>query len=647
MCPVVDSVAFLCGMSKAQDKQAAQQRPISLPTLPKCDEQNRGKWVSEYDKVEAELLKSHLQGTATLGLRQLPSNWDRSIPGPMMDEDDLRRPRPRAQTTEPSHGSSSMLDSPTRGRRPRSAKAATNVSASLSATPLPQRNSADLLRVLFTILDPPVRFRSQIALDLRHIDLKWLRSYVSGDRTPNLQTIETIREDMLLTGSTDTALNSPRSVVVMFRNGVAVEDLQAQPASAFDAKDAEESAVMQQHHEQRRTALLASLREEYRDLSSNFPLFDLLDDMANMRDGQPSNATVLKRQGEKLRMAAYANKQRMVKQLEYERELHQKAAEADRRRKRQEQEIEEKKEAMRRELVQKHEQSVARVREQKQLAEDAAASQRAASLRRKQRLEAEERERSLHKSQSDQQRLAETQHKAALKAHRIAQNREALQRQQEQMEEDRQRKEETVEARRAKVERERAERREQQQAKQDAAARAREQAKNKAQSVAESIRIEAEEKTRRAEERLQAFQAYKAKQQQQHLLEESHRRQRQREAISQAERMRNARKQELIDRQRATSEHLDHVHADRARSAAEEHLHQQLQRDDKRFLVERQKRAMDFNKVMSIASITHKAERAEYISSQRQRMIAATRHEREQSRLERERLRENLSPRAL
>ena len=409
----------------------------------------------------------------------------------------------------------SMPPSPMKGARPRSAGAAaaaaannprSNVSGSLSSTPLPiAKGSHEFLRLLFTLLDPPLKYKAQVDLDTRGIDLRWLKRFNSGDRLPTLNTLETFRDDP---GDVP-PINSPRSAVVILRNGTTVEDLQMKPPSAFRGVNVtpDDAEVMSAHYEQRRTALLTSLREEYRELAHAMPLFDLLEDVSTVRHGGGSAHDAFGSPShDRHRQIEYASRRRRERLEEINEEQRRKHEASERRRE----------EALQR---------LERAREQRRLAaaarnsgnisprtmeahEELAAKVAAAAEKKLERAERKKHQRALQLEEQHE----EARQKAMRNAHRMAKNRELLEQQRREQEQQRLAKEEAARQRREIVEREKAERNGQQLEHAEASRRAREEAREKARRHEEQLRQEAEARTERAADRLRAFASYKAQQ---------------------------------------------------------------------------------------------------------------------------------------
>jgi hypothetical protein len=169
-----------------------------------------------------------------------------------------------------------------------------------------------IIRVLDALLHPAVQFRGSAKLALEGIDLRWLQEARAGDRAPpSALTLENVREDLFMhdlhtTGRdahiTDAALTSPRSVVVLLRNGLTVSDLQQRPLTHFcdaPAKAHEPVTRAAQHHyESRRRALLSTVRNEYRDLTLQVPLADIIEGLSELVRRRRIEAAQLARRAE-------------------------------------------------------------------------------------------------------------------------------------------------------------------------------------------------------------------------------------------------------------------------------------------------------------------------------------------------------------
>jgi hypothetical protein len=643
-------------MSKSKDDKAAAaaaMKPIALPTLPKCDEGNRNRWATDYDKVENELLKTHLGGSATLGLRHIPGEWDRTVPAADTEVEDgfapvRRRARGgnntspvRSSTTEPHvpHGGAVDRASP---KRPMSARSVMNASAPLS-TAHESVSVREMLSVLFTLLDPPLRFRTQINVDTEGIDISWLRHFVTGDRTPAaLLTLDTVREDMFINPSArhETAITSPRSVIVMLRNGVTVSDLQARPVEHFQTLGVSEATADAEfnHYEERRTKLLDVLRTEYRELSAKCSTFALLDEVSDFRakSGGKVESSYIKEKKQKMNATADANRDRLAKTTAVAEQMQERTTAAAHRRRGIERELLQKRSDDRNAALDRHNETARRAADMRADLLSKSAAMTDAAEERRQRLESHERAQKTIQAAQQHRKKQEQAKKTAVKQARIAANRAALETQQEELEAKR----ETDEARA----REFKAKRDQEMAAQaiaiaDAQQRAehaRANAKEMSRRHDEEVRQEADDKREHAESRLRAFATLKQKQQAERRSQDQQRREA-RKGVHQAARQReeHSRSQSMLKMQQQ-EDSMATLQYERSRAAELDAQRRHLTQNDKRYLVDRQSRATGYNRLVSIAQIVEKDDAATAISTQRQRLIHASRVDRENTRVERE-----------
>jgi hypothetical protein len=601
-------------MKTNKDDKAAVLRPIALPVLPRCDEHNRTKWAQEYDRTELELLKPHVGGpTATMGLRQLPAAWDRSIP--THTDDDERIHVPRARTTDPASsasmsGSMSRTGSPSK-QRPRSAKLGL-VAGSLRASPLPQKNNTAILRLLFTLLSPPLQFKSQLDLNTEGIDLRWLKTYLAGDRTPTLHTLETFRDDT----ADPAAISSPRSAIIVLRNGITIDDLRVKPLSHFRHLGTSENDALHQcqHHEQRRVALLGALREEYRELAVSLPLFELLDEVTAFHQSErtafmPSPLSA----EEKQKQAEIAAQRRQERVLEAEAEARRKYEQAERRREIAAQRVGEARDGRRKAATA----SIGALSPRAAAGDSADTSpDRAAAIAAKiERANRKRQQAALSKDQEDM----EARQRALRNAHRMMKNRELVQEQQQEAEERQLARELAAKQRREAVERDVALRKQQQADQASKIAELREAARLKAQKNEEQVRAEAEARAIRAAERLDAFSSFKQSQQREAAAAEAAKRDHRLKAAQRAEELRAEERDRLRRKQEDDDRRLREMSHHKQLEVEHQRAHHRLDAEDKEFLVARQRRANAFQRLVLVSDLAEKRERAEHASLARSR----------------------------
>lgn len=727
---------------------------VALPTLPRCEDGNRQKWMAEYDKVEAELLKPHLASagcpTATLGLRQLPASWDSSVQAASAGGGGSKGHGTTSADTEEAaddgggapyrlhkgaapHRAASSLDGsqmpPHKGgkggkgahpnglspRRPLSASStARSVTGALHHAKSPSRSSHNAmaavtspvpanpatpagraqlhatLQTLFTLIEPPVAYRTAYHLDLTGIDLKWLTRYVSGDRPPTLLTLETIREDMLISAATqqqqhvgggaataggrpshdhthDVALNSPRSVVILLRNGITVQDVQIKPrgktivpavsstpgghqSSRSTSPDSSAELaehrrqLIERHEEERRKQLLQSLRQEYRDLCTTMPLFTLLDEITAWKSSLKSLASherddLLVDEGSnsggtpRSKGAAAATSTKSKREVHAERrqraarfaaELDRKAQEAELRQLSRDQEMTTYRQQKREETSERAKQAARRLAEMRAALNDASEAQQAEAVQRLEMMAAKEAQREEQRRQRAAEREADIERMADVRRQRIEQARQQVQQQLEAQQSLAAEKERQAQEKREQMQHERLSLRVKLEADQRRAEQLREAARLKARQREEDERRVAEERNMKAEQQLRMFTEMKLSQRAEAAAAERQKREQRQKAFEQTQQQEEYKRESSLSKRR---QHEADIHAqqeERRRHMLEENTLRAMQAQDKQFLVDRQAKAAEFFKVVAVGMLSQKARRADLASMSRKRGTSPT-----------------------
>jgi hypothetical protein len=701
-------------------KEVQPSGSVTLPVYPKYDEKDRKKWVQEYDKVEAELLRAHLaapgQPSAVLSLRNADWSFDKHIPAPgdptLSEQNEMLRKNgkrpgalqklpPRAQSTDPSHmssiahvpadvtvasGGGGRQISPLR-KRPTSAKlpasivavlpmacgaaqhrslspidTSTGIGSSLadgsSVTMMEQTalSATEMAKIARYLLNPPVDYKSSFHLNLKGIDLRWMQVFRSGDRVPDLFTLETLREDLFTNpalpgGPNSTAINSPRSAYVLLRNGLGVEDLQMRPHSYFvDRTGTADNIVTMRfnHFELRRKYLIQSLRAEYRLLCSSQPLYDILEEFLNGSEGAgvgKTDVTFLQNRRSRIEKVQQKNKQRLEKQMEYVADLQSRGITAEERRLAAEKELMMRREKLREENRSKMSMTAKRSEQLRASNETHAEQVLAEMMERQHRLEEKERQQQEAMEAKAQQKREAREKRAKQRQERQQANRELLDRKAHEEECLRQEREAAAREKqrqqqiREALERDDAERHKR------VVELARQQARLRVEQQLEEATAKARQRDAESIKRLQEF-------------EESRRQQR--EAIRQAEALKESKRQQAFrDAQRASEEHKETIL--RKRETLEQKFHNSMLSKkhedetvhevshigggDKLFFVNRRANAQEFGKLVSICKIVSKKETAEAISRQREALLNATLRDREALRLDKERAQKELEKR--
>ncbi|CCW65652.1 unnamed protein product [Phytomonas sp. EM1] len=197
---------------------------------------------------------------------------------------------------------------------------------------------AELLRIL---LCPQDKYSESVGVSMDHMDLTWLKK----NRQPpiNLKSIQDLRPlclDNIKDGAALPILNSPRSVLVLLRNGVAVNDLQPAKiaseemiqrdsellclASSARIDQTNPNALLEMMHsyrlewdKKRRTQLFAFLLEDYHQLCGQVSLNAIVEAFQippNLQETRPLSISFEQRR-ERLQKVFATNKARMEKNL--------------------------------------------------------------------------------------------------------------------------------------------------------------------------------------------------------------------------------------------------------------------------------------------------------------------------------------------
>lgn len=719
---------------------------VALPTLPKFDDKlERGRWCSEYDKVEGDLLRNHLgSDTVTLGLRtatQGPSvnEFDRRLPS--MDEpteaDKLeairaasRKPRAASSmavmaTTNGHHTRASTSDaicrggahsalgfrddmssvggiSPVRHHRALSPSLSVtrcmtaldssyggatsmngtvnnnNTTASSSVGGDPLKSTTKCVKLLDTLLHPPASYKNSFHLNLSGVDLEWMWHYAADRAPPQLLTLETLRDDAhgastsSASGVHGTVINSPRSVMVMLRNGVSVVDLIRRPTSYFERADITLDAAdaASQHYEERRRAMLSSLREDYRDVCASVPLHEVVRGLQNKHKQHISEekaraSPVRKRRGlpgspkaarhddggaqddseesgfaaqRRMKMERLAEKSRekMRKQLEALEALKKEIAEGEARQKANEKALHER-DADRRRIVEQRSASAA-----KQFAEMRAkanlynVSHIAEMEKRRLKLEAKAAAKlEAIQARADQQRQ-ESEAKVAAKALRLQQNRSAIETLKAEEAQKQAEKEQRAAEKRAQLAQRRAAERDEAIEQQKKIADQRHEAQERVRMQRDAFLEKAAAREREVRERLECFQEnQKQSRQAAHELEMA-KEKRRLQTISAAESIVRSKTETIVEKRNEHMRALEMSLQQRAEEQKRAQLETMNVLEDKRFLVGRQSNSSEFKKLLRAVQMIDKEEQSRHIAEQKARMLEIAAVEREQLRLQKE-----------
>ncbi|ESL11426.1 hypothetical protein TRSC58_00822 [Trypanosoma rangeli SC58] len=558
---------------------------------------------------EATVLETSENKAAPVAARKklLPT---RPLHQPSQKKDSKPQPEMKMETIR------SMV--PERPLRPASSRKIGAVSGSSGGLPqsksenvLSAERCAQLLRVL---LCTPPEYSESFKLDLRNIDLRWMH----GSRYPNsFVTVNTWHPPE--NGASVPSINSPRSVIVMLQNGIAVDDLMPHTTihdGAFLPTDPELRQLVKRMRIERkqrcREQLLQTLSEKYMELCRTVNLAEVL--KAFREDGKRNIVveipTSLKRDHERRRRALLMERSRLEKQINFAKDVHMRQRIAEERQLRAEQEAQAKMEAKKAEERLAHERATERLALQRQKIAEREAfyrkglEERQARAAEKQARRMEAQQQLMEHRREQQQRLAEERH---LRFERVAEKQE---KQKLMIQQKHEAKEEKLHRLREEQER----RQEELHAKiLESAAKSmelRELARKRAAMHEEKVRQLAEEQQQRVEERLARFQQNSKKMRAQRTLEEEKKLARAKEVLTAAAEKISSLKGDVIEKQEKHKKLFDELQHQRE---AELMTRQEREREEveaKSFAVVRKKRVTEFAKLETVLQLISKREAA-------------------------------------
>ena len=275
-----------------RENTTSRTLPVRLPPVPHRADQLIEKVVDR--QLAARQWVSSLTLTESIGrLSKLQNDLtDSALVDPHLQEFWFRRfhhapAQHHKVSVSPSRKSNNSSSTPTPQRR--------DGSKSASECPIPLNSSPfqeDELVCLKTLLTVP----SEVEVSLEHIDVFWLRDVILQRRTMEealptaSKTLMNFDVDILSNSSehhsTDVVpfhsrlINSPRSAVVLLRNGVKIYDLLRRPPEYFvkPTENVSRHVVNLRHTaaERERVAVLSELRRQYEEIVNQFSTDDVI-----------------------------------------------------------------------------------------------------------------------------------------------------------------------------------------------------------------------------------------------------------------------------------------------------------------------------------------------------------------------------------
>ena len=568
-----------------------------------------------------------------------------------------------------------------------------SVVTTFAASRLP--NTQECARIINHLVVPQhSTLKSSVRPDLSHMDLRWVRRCQPGELTACDLNLDSIRDDLFTAAPSDAAaaatyaINSPRSVIVLLRNGCTVADLQARPASYFrsgknkantahhssslalgpsseSAAMGEETAAMaQRHYDDRRLTLAAALKTEYRNLCREVPLADLIEACYSLRgrggggigggEGADDEAaaavedvTFLRERRERLVYRRALEIEQLEKQQQLAADLRRKAAENEEKRFLADLDHKKRLEQRREEAFARQREAEKRQEELRQATEKINEGYQDRLAERRHRLDEKEQRMKENRIQHREEIRRAAQSKAAKREARMERQRELQEELTAQLAARRAEQDFLESERRAKKEKELHAHREQIAASQKLANERREESRRAAEEHEAEVRARAVEKSEAAAQKMAEFQQKLRQRRSEAAQEEAKKNEQRLRIFETAAERQEERREAFVSKRIALEQTLSDADALRKAAAAKAQEVEREAEDDKRMYVRRRSLAVQFDQLMSVANIERKRAKGEAVSRQRERLIDMTLKEREKIRLQRERYDEELYAKAV
>ncbi|KAH9598148.1 hypothetical protein LSM04_004836 [Trypanosoma melophagium] len=508
--------------------------------------------------------------------------------------------------------------------------------AAKSDSALTAERCGQLLQVL---LDTPPEYSESFHLDLRHIDLGWMR----GSRYPtSLVTLQTWRpnsvSDGIGAGSSDSAgvpsLNSPRSVIVLLGNGVVVNDLIPHEIREDDPllpKDPETRHLVKRMRlegiNRARENLLQNLRSDYAVLCRRVNLPDILKAFhtEKKREITVELPTSIKEGHERRKRILEIEKKRMEKQLAFTKDVLERQLIAEERKRQLEEEAKARIEQKKQEEQLAHQRAVERLAAQKQKAAEAEAQYQKDLQERLQRAEEKNAKRIEAQQRLYERRREERQKLAEERQARFERRAEVQEQQKLQAQHKREKKEEKIKLMREEQERKRQEMHEKMVEKAAKSVELRELVRQRAALQEERVRQAALEQQRKVEERLLRFQKSHEEARAQRIKQEEEKRERLKEVYNTAASKLAAAKEEILEKDALHEKSYNELQHQRQVETLTKREHEREVMESKAFAVLRSKRMTEFGKLEAVLQLLKKRDMANYLDKQREMLMEETR----------------------
>lgn len=507
---------------------------------------------------------------------------------------------------------------------------------------------ADLLRVL---VDPPKEYAASVKLDLNWLDIDWIVH--KRARPPQLTTLQNWKS-VHHSDYVAPRLTSPRSALVLLRNGVSMQDLMVEQTKDEDLHLPQDPALRtavqtfrQERGKARRDELLEFLLNDYHTICSQYSQQDLITAVntpVNLSERHDvRSCTSLSERQEKQRKQFEINKLRMARVNDLAESLHAKRKAAEERRLRAEEEQREALEAKLRSEAEARKVQQQRLMKQRQKLEEMEEAylenlkqrQELAQRRNEERLQAQARQFELRQKirrEKEEQRKKRFAHSAALQEMQS----EEVQLKRKQAEEKMTAMEEM---RRAKVLEEKQLLKEKQARVQES----RKEAARRAAEKEESFREVAVQRQREVEERLSRFIEMRNEQAVTRAKAEELKKEKRMDALQSSKRAEEEFKMKTEEKQLKHMEVYNEISKVKLLNLTLVREREREEAKAKAFAIKKLQRMEEFKKIRTISKLILKRRIAEHLEEQRAKLLQASLAERDKLFLEKQDLRERLA----
>eukprot|EP00760_Papus_ankaliazontas_P012821 PhM_4_TR15576/c0_g1_i1/m.3206 len=579
---------------------------------------------------------------------------------------------PRSHTTSPArrldYSALSSQGTKSRAFSPTSSNGASGGALDLTMGHNLGEPSPAEIAALCTLIGPRDAFKGKVALDTRHLDLSWLKGEENVTRllaSRSMMTLENLKEDTyILFGkkSKATLIDSPRSILTLFRTGTTVQQLLREPPKSgtlvgVDVLPARAATSMSttslspsklsdrlaEALETERKATTDHVRQHYREVCQAMSLQDVANAVISRMHEVVvlmSSATCLQQQKERQEQVIRANRIKLEKQAQMQEEAEHRVTLAHRKREEIEKERQQALEQQRREAqrrAQEVQERMDHMKEQTALAAEEALRKAAERRRELERRDQELKDSLARHREMKKQKAIDARENKELKIRAARERLDMMQEERQMLVEQKsikaQLRKEELDARKMEEMEGRWERAEQVRQQREAARQRNHEAERLAQE-------RAAERRRQVEERLDAFAMCREQSRMERQELEQKKAQERRETQERSTHIIEQRKEDMLSRLAVVADKQEQIQQQKEEQLIENALRTKLDREQKRRQVERQRQVDEFRKLLLLDTLQRRQDKIEATEHQREIAHKQLLAMRDQMRMEVEAVRE-------